>query len=390
MLNVQTLGILLRALRDGNARPDALRAPGAVAGVARVTPVEADANESVRGDAAVRTLPALRQSLPEVRADEHESQSPPGSRGAEASPQSPRGIVAQPPHHGQAAASALLQDAHASKSSGAHASQSTLDPRVAPRAANAPAHGTTSAPAAAAYTAQAGSTTPQSTALALSPTGRWLTEVQNRPPQALASAPRTMAPPLVSDPSAPAPAVASSLERAVTSSGLFYESHLARWIRDDVPFASLAREPQASWPASAHADATPAAAPSLPQDPEKLALVARQLETLETKMIVWTGSVWPNQSASIEIREDERGATRDAPSDKPARASWRTRITMTLPSLGTVEATLSLRGETVELSLVAREAAQARLEAARGELSAALAARSLELAAFSIGDGDGR
>ena len=59
MLNVQTLGILLRALRDGNARPDALRAPGAVAGVARVTPVAADANESVRGDAAVRTLPAL-------------------------------------------------------------------------------------------------------------------------------------------------------------------------------------------------------------------------------------------------------------------------------------------------------------------------------------------
>jgi hypothetical protein len=128
----------------------------------------------------------------------------------------------------------------------------------------------------------------------------------------------------------------------------------------------------------------------MPEDADKLALVGRQLEALETRTIVWSGLPWPGQHASIEIGEDERRSQHDDANDASAESSWRTRITMTFPELGTVEAMLALRGDAIEVRLVAGEAAQSRLALARDELRAALAARALELAAFSTGSADGR
>ncbi len=347
MLNVQTLGILLRALRDGNARPDALRAPAAVAGVARVAPVAADANESLRGDAPIRTLPALRTMLPALAADERElSTSQPDRTDSH-----PASDARMAPRESRAADGALA-------------------PQAIPRGVDS---GTASA------------------ALALSATGRWLTGVQGRTADAAAATvARARTPPLVADPAVPAPALAAALETAVTTSGVFYESHLARWVRDEFALASLAREPQAAWTPATRAETTPPVAASLPQDTEKLAVVSRQLEVLDAKTVTWSGAAWPDQQASIEIREDERSARRDEGDvDKPSSA-WRTRIALTLPSLGEVEATLALRGDTLELRLVATDPAQARLAGAHDELAHALAARSLDLAAFSIGHADER
>jgi hypothetical protein len=366
MLNVQALGILLRALRDGNARPGALRAPGAVAGVARVTPVAADVNESVRGDAALRTLPALRPSLREP------STEPLMSGSADAAEIGAASTDAARPMRDAGA------PAHEARSPRGDAARA--DPRVAPHERSTPAGAPTSA-------AQAPATQSGTTALALSPVARWLCDVQSR--AVLASAtPVAAAPPLVADADASAPTLAAALARAFEASGVFYESHLARWVDGRLPLAATASEPQAAWTPAARADQLPGAVASLPQDAQQLAVVARQLETLETKSIVWAGSPWPGQQASIEIREDERAA-RQGDDRNACAPSWRTRIAMSLPSLGEVDATLALRGNAVELALVVPASVRARLDEARDALASALAAHSLELVRFAAGDRDG-
>ena len=100
------------------------------------------------------------------------------------------------------------------------------------------------------------------------------------------------------------------------------------------------------------------------------ALVRQQLDVLETGQILWRGDLWPGQRAAIEIVEDD--ASRD-PRQPPA---WRTRLALTLPGLGAVEARLALAGTRLHLHLVAADTTRATvLRDALPELAAALAAR---------------
>ncbi len=376
MLNVQTLGILLRALRDGNTRPDALRAPSAVNGVARVSSVASDPNESLRGDAAVRSLPVLLRPATTLAADGRHAP-------FDGSPRAPAHATVDAragrdePH---AAPREALTAAHEARGASHEARIALREARLA----GAPASATTTA-----HALDSGSHSSASAALEISAMGRWLTGVPHRLSEGATAAVRAT-PPLVTDGMTPTPALAQALEHALATSGVFYEAHLARWIADDFTQAQLAHEPQAAWTSTTTPDAANVSAPALPQDAEKLAVVARQLEALDTRTVVWSGLPWPGQHATIEIGEDERGGQRDDAHDASAQPAWRTRITLTLPTLGTVEAVLSLRGDAIDLRLVAPEAAQNRLAAARDKLRAALAARSLELAAFSTGSDDGR
>jgi len=366
MLNVQTLGILLRALRDGNTRPDAPRAPVAVGGVARVPAVAADPNESLRGDAAVRVLPALLRAPSTLTSADRDT---PFDGAPSARADSPIDARTAP------------QERVFSRGEARTGAQ---EARVASRGANpADAGGTRIAPSA-----EARAQPSASAALEISATGRWLTGVPHHASDTAPAAARAT-PPLVAEAAVRAPALAAAFERALTTTGVFYEAHLARWIADDFTLAQLAREPQAAWTATMP-DPASVSAPAMPEDAEKLAIVGRQLEALDTRTIVWSGLPWPGQHASIEIGEDERRSQSDDGHGASAQSSWRTRITMTLPALGTVEAVLALRGDALEVRLVASEAARARLALAHDELRGALAARSLELAAFSTGSADGR
>ncbi|GAB2798053.1 hypothetical protein GCM10027040_25810 [Halomonas shantousis] len=73
------------------------------------------------------------------------------------------------------------------------------------------------------------------------------------------------APPSVISPAAPlasqevsAPALATALKQSIDESGLFYESHLARWYRGELPREMLMREPQ-MWRFLAFRSLTPTA-----------------------------------------------------------------------------------------------------------------------------------
>lgn len=213
---------------------------------------------------------------------------------------------------------------------------------------------------------------------------------------------------------APTPeALATGLAQSIARSGVFYESHLAGWALQRLPEAQLLLEPQASWPAAAApvgadgealvaplaaqlanpesgvpppTSSAPAPAPGPPPAtvPEGApALVRQQLDVLESGQVLWRGDVWPGQPAQIEIAE-ERGGT--APDALPM---WRTRLVLALPALGGVEASLALAGNRLQLGLSVTEPGSAALLAAElPALVGALTARAFEVAPVVMRDTD--
>ncbi len=88
--------------------------------------------------------------------------------------------------------------------------------------------------------------------------------------------------------------------------------------------------------------------------PEVTHLVQQQLEALATQNYVWQGQAWPGQSMRWEIEEDERREQQEKDGGEEASpASWRTRLTLTLPHLGGIDAVLRLSGGDVTLGLAA-------------------------------------
>ena len=316
MINLSSLSALLRAIRPANA---ADAAPSAVMRVQGIKPVAED-------DAGAMLATALRQ---------------------------------QPRPHVAAASEDILPDdvhgvaARASRSSGAEHARS---PNAS--VAHAPLPATVQSP---------------STALELTAAARLLqAALKGSGLRAPAPAAIASSQPLVERAHAPVEHIARALEQAIATSGLFYESHLARVLKRDYSLAALSREPQAAWPSGMHAhDAVPST-PGASTDAAST-MLAKQLDLLDTRALTWSGDVWPGQRASIAIREDLEGEAADDADDTPAASTWRMQLALDLPSLGPVKASILLREQRVDVTLTAaNESAQLRLDAARPRLATSL------------------
>ena len=188
-------------------------------------------------------------------------------------------------------------------------------------------------------------------------------------------------------------ALAQALHQAIDKSGLFYESHLSDMafgkrgapdLRHEPQNQSTAAQPQtggsstaqppsaprdagvASFFGAALADAGDAPAPRMTgaaqgQDiapatqhgvrTDTAAIVRQQLDILTNQAIVWQGEAWAGTPMQWEI--ERRQAAQAASPDAPP--SWATKIAVTLPRLGRVEATLNLVGNDIVMRLVAPE-----------------------------------
>lgn len=203
--------------------------------------------------------------------------------------------------------------------------------------------------------------------------------------------------PLLPAPQAQAALLAPALRQAIVESGLFYESHQAQWIAGRYSVQALAREPQARHatrpPASVAAAPPPTeearaseqpnapaaagrgiAAGMPPMPTELQALVLQQLDAAATQHLVWRGELWPGQGLHWEIAAEERQS--EVPDETPA-AQWTTRLRLTLPRLGEVDAALTLAQEKVSLAMTANADGADALRRGLGELAAAFAAAGL-------------
>jgi len=221
------------------------------------------------------------------------------------------------------------------------------------------------------------------------------------------------------------------LKQAITQSGMFYESHQADWAGGQLDKAALLQEPQGKLPpthppplalssgqpdfaAGAAADSwqlqgvgpetgnnrtsptTPSAQTLSPPHivaPEVLPLVQQQLEALATQNFSWHGQVWPGQEMRWEIEED--AAQREQASDDTA-SNWQTRLRLTLPHLGEVDAQIRLQGNQISLALMAgnletQELLRASTNTLRSQLDdAGLALAAIGVSAVTIEGADGQ
>ncbi len=128
--------------------------------------------------------------------------------------------------------------------------------------------------------------------------------------------------------------------------------------------------------------------------PATVTIVRQQLDLLATGQFRWSGEAWPGARLDWTIEEGgDRWSRGGNPPDDEDMRPWRTRLTLALPALGTVDAELVLTGTQLAARVQASPAGAARL-ASQGEwFKQRLAAVGLALHVLSIreivGDGPG-
>ena len=240
----------------------------------------------------------------------------------------------------------------------------------------------------------------------VSDTGRWLSSL-------LGAATETMTPQtamgilraLLSGPPVHAGQVGLMLQQGLRESGLFYESHLARWFCGDYPLEEILREPQGrlshlklpmtGMPAESSMEGLARAGMKTGSlevmeaivkragvtmahegiaDQRSLALVREQMDSLQSGQVIYRGELFPGQQMEWTVQEREAERNR---SDNQGHG-WDTTMRLDLPLLGAVTARLTLNGTRVSVALSADDATSAALiDAGRPELREQLEAAGL-------------
>lgn len=247
----------------------------------------------------------------------------------------------------------------------------------------------------------------------VSQTGRWLsgflgTAAEQLTPQATIGILKN----LLSSPPTDASQVGRMLQQGLRESGLFYESHLARWFGGQYPLEDLLKEPQGQLsPRLAHAAfQQPQGAPDVPvqtvlkaasaevmetlfrkagssqshegiADQRTLPLVSEQLSTLQSGQHIFRGDLFPGQPMEWAVVERDAGRN-----DAGARErSWETTVAINLPRLGPLTARLVLDGQRVSVDVQTENSGVlAELDSGRGRLAEQLEAAGLTPADVTV------
>ena len=215
----------------------------------------------------------------------------------------------------------------------------------------------------------------------LSSLGRLLSQIVALPGNSELTTPLTTSP-VAAHPEA-AGEFLQALRQSISSSGLFYESHLKEWVNNQRPLDAIRREPQAKLaPASTNIEASVVQANGVDSliPANVLPIVRHQLNALEAQIGCWRTEVWPGQFAELSIEQDDASPNSSASEPPP----WCASLKLQLPHLGAVAIAISLNGERPEIKVKAAEpGAETSLTAARSNLL-----ESLGAAGFAAGPVD--
>ena len=188
----------------------------------------------------------------------------------------------------------------------------------------------------------------------ISATGRFLgllaqDSAKNSVPQSLSSATPVLTNPPTNNVETP-----FLLQKALSQSGLFYESHQAQWVNGKKTLAQLRQEPQGklSVKTTIAAAATSTAVllnADTPVNTQSLPLVQHQLTTLDSGQIHWRGEIWPEQFMDWDITEHAHDKNGQDPNKTSPQ--WQTQLCLTLPMLGEITATLMFNSEDIHIKL---------------------------------------
>ncbi len=132
----------------------------------------------------------------------------------------------------------------------------------------------------------------------------------------------------------------------------------------------------------------PSAQPSQPVAPHAQAIVQQQLEAFATQNFSWQGQIWPGQQIRWEIANeiDHRGSRGGGAADSDGNGEkWQTRLRLTLPQLGEVDARLHIQGRQITLAVFAPDAeTRARLRSDAAVLRSQFEQAGLDLVSLGI------
>ncbi|WP_233803876.1 flagellar hook-length control protein FliK [Paraburkholderia sp. HP33-1] len=119
--------------------------------------------------------------------------------------------------------------------------------------------------------------------------------------------------------------------------------------------------------------------------PATVPLVRQQLDLLATGQFRWTGEAWPGARLDWTIEQDgdewdRSGGGLASEDDQP----WRTRLTLSLPTLGTVDAELTLTGMRLSVRVQASPRGATRLAMQGDDFRQRLAAAGIDLQGLTI------
>ncbi len=187
----------------------------------------------------------------------------------------------------------------------------------------------------------------------ISPTGRFLGVLMQDVTKDAAKAPTTQSltstAPILTQAPSNSMELPSLLQKTISQSGLFYESHQAQWINGKNTLERLKQEPQGRIPINPSLTATTINAFSdsgMPVHSQSLSLVQQQLTTLETGHVVWRGEIWDGQPLEWEIHEETPENNRDNETTQ-----WKTKLRLSLPQLGDITATIILNAQGIRVKL---------------------------------------
>ena len=239
----------------------------------------------------------------------------------------------------------------------------------------------------------------------VSDTGRWLssflgTTSERVSAQTALNILRT----LLSEPPADASKLGGTLQRGLRESGLFYESHLARWFGGEYALDDLLKEPQGrlsprimqsiekqgvSTEELVRAGIKTGMANNMEvifkqagtsmshegiADQRTLPVVNEQLTALQNNQIMFRGDLFPGQH--MEWTVAEREANRNESGER--ERTWETSVNLDLPRLGPINIKLKLDGVRVNMDIHAEDAETVSfLETGRAVLNEQLEAAGL-------------
>ncbi|MBR8132103.1 flagellar hook-length control protein FliK [Burkholderia ambifaria] len=146
----------------------------------------------------------------------------------------------------------------------------------------------------------------------------------------------------------------------------------ARWTPARAELAAASADPQAQ-------------ASAAPVHPAAVPIVRQQLDALATDQFRWAGEAWPGARLDWTIEPDDSGGHASRGGDDAGDGiAWRTRLTLTLPSLGTVDAELVLNGAQLVARLRANSAGADRLTRNEAALRQRFEGSGLRLGGLSI------
>jgi hypothetical protein len=226
-----------------------------------------------------------------------------------------------------------------------------------------------------------------------SPTATFLASLKNENPQSNDPGHIQSATPLIREaPNLPA-VLAVALRNAISQSGLFYESHLEQWLNGTRTLEAVKQEPQgklppilAFSPAEINSNATQASSPSIAQEPHAWLQqnLVQQLAILNNPTVVWTGQVWNGQQLTLQT-------TRDSPKSVDSEASWVTRLSLDMPTLGRIEVIISLDSLGVDIDIRSgTPKAKAQLQTHQLALGNRLADAGCRLRRMNVRNADGQ